>query len=259
MTINEVFPNPTVKRVIFQIRFPNLFYIESKIGEFQMRIMEEFPESKMLLRQQLVFADLGPDAKVEEVAAQSKEQGGKKIWQFISPKKIQLNVLTDSLDLTSQFHKTYKNPGSTHKFRDAIEFILNNFFEVTQIPVIHRIGLRYIDECPVIERNNEVFLAYYNTTFPVERFAIEDVDEMILKSVIRRGEYRVRYVESLQPIDKGAKLILDFDAYKSNVKAGDCLSVTDTLHDIISEEYEKTIKDPVIEYMRQTGENTDAP
>ena len=31
MAINEVFPNPTVKKVIFQIRFPNLFFIESKI------------------------------------------------------------------------------------------------------------------------------------------------------------------------------------------------------------------------------------
>ena len=254
MPINEVFPNPTVKQVIFQIRFPNLFYIESKIGEFQMRIMEQFPESSMLFRQQLVFADIGPNTKVEEVAAQTKEQGGKKIWQFNSPQKMKLNVLTDSLDLTSQFHKTYKNPGAPYKFRDAIEFVLNNFFEVTQIPVIHRIGLRYIDECPVVERNNEVFQAYYNTTFPVERFAIEDVDEMVFKSVIRRGEYRVRYVEALQPIDKGAKLILDFDAYKMNVPAEDCLTATDSLHDIISEEYEKTIKAPVFDYMRNTGE-----
>jgi len=45
MQINEVFPNPTVKQVIFQIRFPNLFYLESKIGEYQLKIMQRFPES----------------------------------------------------------------------------------------------------------------------------------------------------------------------------------------------------------------------
>jgi hypothetical protein len=40
MAIEEVFPNPTVKQVAFEIRFPNLFYLESKIGELQVKIME---------------------------------------------------------------------------------------------------------------------------------------------------------------------------------------------------------------------------
>ena len=33
MPIHEVFPSPTVKQVIFQVRFPNLFYLESRMGE----------------------------------------------------------------------------------------------------------------------------------------------------------------------------------------------------------------------------------
>ena len=28
---DEVFPNPTVKEVVFEIRFPSLFYMESRI------------------------------------------------------------------------------------------------------------------------------------------------------------------------------------------------------------------------------------
>jgi uncharacterized protein (TIGR04255 family) len=254
MTINEVFLNPTVKQVIFQIRFPNLFFIESKIGELQLRIMEEFPESSLLFRQQIVFADLGPNAKQEDIPQQMKEQGAKKIWQFKSPKKIELNILTDSLDLTSQFHKTYRNPGATHKFRDAIQFVLTNFFELTKIPLINRIGLRYVDECPVPDRNNRDFLAYYNSTFPLNRFCIENADELLFKGVVRKGDYRLRYVEVLQTQEKGGKLILDFDAYKNDVRSEDYLSVTDDLHDFISEEYEKTIKQPVIEYMRQSRE-----
>jgi hypothetical protein len=45
---DEVFPNPTVKTVIFQIRYPNLFYIESRIGDIQVKIMDDFPESSLL-------------------------------------------------------------------------------------------------------------------------------------------------------------------------------------------------------------------
>ena len=36
--MGEIYPNPTVKRVIFQARFPNLFYLESKIGDLQLLV-----------------------------------------------------------------------------------------------------------------------------------------------------------------------------------------------------------------------------
>ena len=41
MGIKEIFSFPTVKQVIFQIRYPNLFIIENKIG------VELIMESKM--------------------------------------------------------------------------------------------------------------------------------------------------------------------------------------------------------------------
>ena len=49
MSINEIFPKPTVTQVIFQIRFPNLFFIENKIGDLQLKIMKEFPHSKLII------------------------------------------------------------------------------------------------------------------------------------------------------------------------------------------------------------------
>ena len=55
---DEIFPNPTVKQVVFQIVFPNLFYIENKIGELQLKIMTEFPESTLLHRRQFAWADI---------------------------------------------------------------------------------------------------------------------------------------------------------------------------------------------------------
>jgi hypothetical protein len=77
---------------------------------------------------------------------------------------------------------------------------------------------------------------------------------MFFKTVVKKDGARLRYIEALQPTDKGGHLILDFDAYMTNVKAEDCLKVTDALHDFISAEYEKTIKEPVIQYMRKAGE-----
>ena len=253
MSISEVFPNPTAKEVIFQIRFPNLFYMENKIGELQLKIMKEFPQSTLLFRRQILFADIGPEVKLEDIPSDSDRETGKKIWQFKSDKNFKLNVLNDSLDITSEYHKTYNLEGGD-KFRDIIKFVLDHFFSVTSIPIINRIGLRYIDECPIPSKDNSAFKSYYKSSFPLDRFNLADASEMDFKTVVRNGDYHLRYIESLQKINDEYKLILDFDGFAENITSEDCLTITDDLHTIILEEYERTIKEPVYKYMRQRRE-----
>lgn len=254
MTINEVFPNPTAKQVVFQIRFPNLFYMENRIGDLQLKIMKEFPQSALLFRRQVVFADIGPEGKLENVPGDLDKEAGKKIWQFKSEKNFQLNVLSDSLDITSEYHKTYNLEGGD-KFRDIIKFVLDRFFEVTSMPIINRIGLRYIDECPIPSKDNSTFKSYYNSIFPLDRFNLADINEMDFKTMIRKGDYYLRYIESLQKVEDEYKLFLDFDGFAENINPIDYLTVTDDLHTIILEEFEKTIKEPVYKYMRQRKES----
>lgn len=254
MTINEIFPNPTVKQVIFQIRFPNLLYMENKIGDFQMKIMEEFPESAIVFRRQVVFADIGPGGKFENIPSDLDSEAGKKLWQFKSDKKFQLNVSTNSLDISSQYHKTYNLEGGD-KFRDTIKFTLDPFLELTRIPTIKRIGLRYIDECPIPSKDNSTFRSYYNSIFPLDRFDLADVDEMDFKTKVKKDQYYLRYIESLQKkAGDQYKLILDFDGFAHNIDSQNYLAITDNLHTMILEEYEKTIKEPVYQYMRQKEE-----
>lgn len=238
MTINEVFPNPTAKQVVFQIRFPNLFYMENRIGDLQLKIMKEFPQSALLFRRQVVFADIGPEGKLENVPGDLDKEAGKKIWQFKSEKNFQLNVLSDSLDITSEYHKTYNLEGGD-KFRDIIKFVLDRFFEVTSMPIINRIGLRYIDECPIPSKDNSTFKSYYNSIFPLDRFNLADINEMDFKTMIRKGDYYLRYIESLQKVEDEYKLFLDFDGFAENINPIDYLTVTDDLHTIILEELEK--------------------
>ena len=249
MSINEVFPNPTVKQVIFQIKFPNLFSIENKIGDIQLEIMKEFPESAQLFRKHVVFTDLGPEAKAEDFRL--NEDITRKIWQFKSKNNCVLNILTNSLDISSNFHKTYNNPNSEYKFRDTIQFVLDTFIRITKIPVINRIGLRYIDECPIKSLSNRSFKSYYNTTFPLNRFAIENAVEMDFKARVRKDNYFIQYIESLQINEDKYNLVLDFDGYAENLEPSNYLKVTDDLHDLILSEYENTIKQPVYDYMKK--------
>lgn len=251
VTPKEVFPNPTVRAVHFEIRFPNLFFIESKIGDFQLSIMEKFPQSKLALRRQVVFADVGPDAKLEQLPQVIEDDRRGKVWQFLSGTGVAVNVTTSSLGIYSSQHKTYNNPSGEARFRDTIEHVISNFLRVSALPVIERLGLRYIDECPLPEKTNAVLQEYYNTAFPVSRFAIEDAEIMQFMALVKRNGFSLQYMEGLLQKDKGHQLALDFDASATNIKAADYLSVTDRLHDLISDEYNSTIKDPVRRFMRQ--------
>jgi len=250
MAINEIFPNPTVKQVIFQIRFPNLFYLESKIGDLQIRVMEKFPKSSISFRRQVVFADVGSGGKLEKIPSEFEEEGGQKAWNFESDNNYQLSVSTNSLSIISQYHKTY-DLGEGDKFKDIIKFVLDNFLEVTSLPNINRIGLRYIDECPIPYKDNSTFKSYYNSTFPLDRFNITDAHKMFFGTVIKKDKYYLSYIEALQKVEEEYKLILDFDAFANDIKREDYLNVTDELHSLIGEEYEKTIKEPVYKYMRK--------
>src|SRR4030042_6390785 len=150
----EVFLNPTVKQVVFQIRYPNLFFIENKIGDFQLKVMSKFPNTSLMFRRQFLLANLGPKANLDDIPQENLEGGNTKIWQFKSEDDIELNVLADSLDISSTSYKTYDNINHDKRFRDIINFVVDAFIEITNVPVFNRMGLRYIDECPLFEKTN---------------------------------------------------------------------------------------------------------
>lgn len=256
MTISEIFPNPTVKQVIFQIRFPNLFYVENKIGDYQLKIMTQFPESELKTRRNVLMASFPSGVELKDLKLEPESFEVQKIWSFTSQTGVSLSVQSASLDISSTSHKTYRNQAANERFRDLIEFSVGAFLEVTAIPIISRVGLRYIDECPLPAKDNTTYQSYYNSTFPLQRYDVSGAEMMDFRTRIRRGEHFLQFREYLEQ-NKGEapKLILDFDGFASNVKPDDYLSVTDALYEMISSEWQGIIKEPVYRYMR--GEKND--
>ena len=254
MVTNEVFPNPTVKQVIFQIRFPNLFSMEKMIGDYQIEIMDSFPNSQLLFQQSFVIANVGPKTDLQEVQDKADSGGVMKIWNFKSDTGVELNVHTDSMDISSTLHKTYNNKTEKNRFRDTIAFTVGKFLDVVHVPKLTRIGLRYIDECPIKSKDNETFKKWYNSTFPLDRFPLEDVVDFNFNARIKKDECFLKFSESLQDNSKEIKFILDFDGYALNVDSGKYLAVADKLHELISQEFCNSAKEPLFEYMRTPKE-----
>jgi uncharacterized protein (TIGR04255 family) len=165
-------------------------------------------------------------------------------------------VTSNSLDITSEYHKTYNFEGG-EKFRDIIKFVIEHFLSTIPITTFNRMGLRYIDECPIPKKDNQTFNDYYNSAFPIERFNIADAVEMVFKTVVKRDASYLRYVESLRKEqgENDYKLIMDFDGFHENVAAATYLDTLDNLHTLISDEFEKSIKQPLLDHMNQPKED----
>ncbi|MCR3907145.1 MAG: TIGR04255 family protein [Tenericutes bacterium] len=248
----ETFNFPTVKLVLFEMKFPHLFSIEKRIGDFQERIMSDFPKSKLGISRSIVFSETGPDGKLVELPDQFSRDTGVKTWVFYSEKNnIRLEVQTNRLILVSKKHKTYNNDGDTPKFRDYLGKTLENFFSIVKVPVLSRIGLRYVDEFPLPELKNEVLSKYYDSSFPLERFSLDTViTGATFNTSVKRKNHNLTYIETLIKKDDELKLVLDFDGFAKNVSPDNCLNIVDELHEIIDEEYFSHVKEPWINYMR---------
>ena len=251
MAINEVFPNPTVKQVIFQIRFPNLFYIESRMGDFQLLVMKDFPKSSLALTRQFLIAEGSSLEGLGKGAGDPAPTEIGKIWNFASDTGVELHVKSDSMDLSSTLHKTYNNQDHPIRFRDSIKKAVDALLEVVKIPIFSRVGLRYVDDCPVPALDNAAYREHYNTTLALDRFKLPEAEEITHTALVHRGIRTIRVREHLRIKGGVPQLTLDFDAYSAAIDSGECLAVTDELHDLVSAEYEQSLRGPVFEIMRK--------
>ncbi len=249
----EVFPNPLVKQVAFEIRFPNLFYLQDKIGEFQTKIMRQFPKSELLFRKQLLLTSETDPQKINELQANAPDSATTSIWKFVSEDGVTLTVTPSTLALESKNHKSYAQ--SDNPFRKVIESTTNHFFNLTNVPILKRVGLRYIDEGPVPSNDSRSFSDNYNTAFPLKRFPIEKSIEMNFSTIIDQGRNKFRYVESLQGAGEKRKLIMDYDSSAEDIEPCNLLETTDHLHQTLWDMFCDTVKQPVMDLMRTPTES----
>lgn len=255
--MSEIYTNPTVKQVIFQIKFPNLLYIEKSIGDIQIKIMNDYPESAEIIQKTFMLGYY--DKKTNNF---EEDEPLTKIWKFTSPNGYELIISSNTLSITSNLHKTYKNQEGEHRFRDIIKSTVDSFLEVINLPKITRIGLRYIDECPLPQNVNfESYERYYNTAF-TKRFSFENsrnIQYMIVKNIednillryLENYENNIKINPSTNEEETVQKLVIDFDASSFNISPTEYIKTLDKLYDVVHNEWENTIKEPVKEIMRR--------
>jgi len=245
----EVFPTPLVKQVFFEIRYPNLFFIEGRIGEFQVKVMKDFPQSDLVLRRNLMFFGNVEAPQAQESAKQQPSETTEKIWQFKSETGSRLEVTVRSLVLVSEKHMSY-NEGE-NSFRSILQKTVSEFLGLIRLPVVQRVGLRYVNHCPLLDKTTKTFKDCYNSILPVDRFGLENLVQTNCVAVVNSENMRIQHVELLPfATPAGDVMVLDLDASTENVPSDQVVATADKLHNLIAGEFRNVIKDPIVEYMR---------
>ena len=211
--------------------------------------MERFPKSSLLIQSQFLISQ---QVSGKIVPSDSEKVQAKKIWQFKTEEEdVTLNITVDSLDISSSKHKTYNNKGEENKFRETISFIVNSFFEIIPLNKISKMGLRYLDDCPLPDDlTKESFLDYYNSFINFSNIEdIKSVNEFGFNITMKKDDLTIIYKEKLLKKNDRYKYDLDFDGQAMNIPVSEYLDKLDSLHDEITSCYHNIIKEPVIKLM----------
>jgi len=247
----EVFKKPTVFEVVFEIRFPQLFNIEQKISEFQLEIMDDFPLSNQFYEQPFPIPQIGtPATPLSPIGNITLN------WQFQSPNQKTIIILkSNRLNIISKEYKSYNHPDYP-KFRDVIKNIVSQFLTLVPVKKFERIGLRYIDICPLDQKTNEYFEKFYRPNFDINQFKVEDIIENLSFVRIKREPHNLLFKSGIRTDSKGIYIyFMDFDGYSLNIPSEKFLEVTDDLKRIIYQVYFDNITEDFKNYMREDEKN----
>lgn len=243
---DEIFANPPLHEVAFEIRFPLLFYMNQKIGDFQLEIMDDFPKSSQIFEQEFAIDGKDMAIKGNENPIQS--------WHFENESgKTKIAIYPNKLYIISNEYKSYNHP-SGEKFRDVIENIVALFIKQVPIKNFTRLGIRYVDHCPLEKLENEYFKNFYTPLFDMDRYKLKDVIESKMLFRVKKDDYQLLFQSGIRKIGNSYKYIMDFDGYAANVEANNFINVTDNLKLLIKNEFLSNITDNFKDYMRMANE-----
>jgi uncharacterized protein (TIGR04255 family) len=213
--------------------------------------MKDFPQSDLALRRNvMIITGNAENPQLQELAKQQSGDSIEKIWQFKTESGMRLEISTRNLVLVSEKHSSYHE--GEKSFRSIVDKILSEFFNLTQLPIVLRVGLRYTNECPLLDRTTKTFDECYDSILPVDRFGLESLSQANCVAVAKSGDMQIQRMESLQfKTPAGDILVLDLDASAENIASDKVITTTDKLHDLVATEFRDAVKRPIIDYMRE--------
>lgn len=239
-----------LNEVIFQIRFPPLLklYTDKKnaASEFQNIIINEFPETEFQKKRKI---SVTIDSTGKPIESETNDEF--LTWVFINKKGKHVKLNGKELILS------YKgeNYNCFDEFKKDIELTLKGI-SIYNLPKINSIGLRYINQ---IKINDESTLDEYinrNLHLINNEFDNEQVVQSMSRTELKIKDYTLafqygQFNPEYPNMTSKKEFILDYDCILNDEEDFDnIITNLNKMHEIISNRFEKDIKDKLREEMR---------
>ncbi len=220
---DEIFPNPPIKSVSCEIRFPTLLTIAKTIPEFQSKIRNEFTD---------YYTQTIPRVYKSGVMDE-------RYWVFKSfNDTLNLKIKNSSIVLTSNDYNDFP------PFFGIIKKYFENFFKLNNIDKFLRIGLRYtnIEEFEDKKPNLKRLLEYYSFA----HFKFNEKDTInnfnINYSKNENDYYMFIALEYGKNPQNKYSFLFDFDIYNSEeIENDNYIKIIDNLHNNILKVFHESI------------------
>jgi uncharacterized protein (TIGR04255 family) len=127
---------------------------------------------------------------------------------------------------------------------------MHHFLERVPMKKFSRVGIRYIDRCPLELRTNEYFKNYYNPVINIDKYNVESIQESQVLIRTKMPDYFLLFQCAIKQVEDKYYYFLDYDGYGNDIEVGKYLAVTDKLQKAIKEEYLNHITEEFKNYMR---------
>lgn len=231
--MGNVYKNAPLTEAVFEIRFPAELGIECARSGFYDAIKKDFPN---------IFV---PNAQIGQAPALQ-------LYEFRSADH--KKIIKFSINRFS-FH-TNDYSGGFELFEEECIKYINSFLKFFKIATLSRIGLRYVNNMPIIRKNGVIPISeYLNFGFHLPKPIPNDPELFHALLVTKVGDGNLRILIQYQEIVNQPKqeiILLDFDFYyEGTLKAVDFNTYLTKSHkhikedifmNLISENYKKMLE-----------------
>ncbi len=197
--LDEVFPNPAVREVAFEIRFSPRLRVNAELWKLQEQLVNEYPNTVT------ESAVLQPGSAVLSVSVFQNPITGRLI------KVSQENVVVAFTKYTC-----------FEDFKAEVLDKAEKFCSTFQVERVTRVGLRYVNNI-VLQPSEEpaVLLRFVRPLIDFERVDVDSVEHFISEVRVRYGGHFVTLRGAFFPplADRGRTYILDIDCHSDTEQA----------------------------------------
>lgn len=230
--LEEIFPNPSVREVAFEVRFAPRLRVVPEIWRVQERLAETYTEVAEENAPQ-------PDGRVLQV------------YVFSNPTARRLAKVSQE-----NFVVIFNHYTSFEDFKGEALARVEDFASQFEVRTYHRVGLRYVNHIELPAQGGvQLLQKYVNVPINFQRFDPNLIDQLLTEFRLRAGSHKITVRGALIQVPTKAQqllYILDLDCYGLGFFSADALpTLLDDFHQHIQVQFLEHIREEYRSIMRR--------